>query len=211
MPPTRARMLLTRVRRTSCANSPQRRSIQSWTASSCPVGPGSSVSSFTNSNTNSTSTGRFFADSMASIRPASTAAIAACTLPCLNIGCANCISRMQPEAPHRHGARIPVPADKKAYPHYAIWAVPPDQVSTGTISGGTGSGAQISEPHDWPPQTVQECTRRHRPPAGRLHRLDLERVFTAGHDQSPSRQNNAPRVVHAVFDGDNRCLMDLDR
>ena len=32
--------------------------------------------------------------------------------------------------------------------------------------------------------------------------------FTAGHDQSPSRQDNAPRVVHAVFDGDNRCLMD---
>src|SRR5215213_9918532 len=48
-------MLFTRVRRTSCANPAQRRSIQSWTASSCPVGPGNSLSSFTNSNTNSTS------------------------------------------------------------------------------------------------------------------------------------------------------------
>ena len=42
----------------------------------------------------------------------------------------------------------------------------------------------ISKSNDRRPQTVQVRARRHRSPACWLNRLDLERFFTAGHDQS---------------------------
>ena len=217
MPPTRARMLFTRVRRTSCANSLQRRSTHSWTASSCPVGPGNSVSSFTNSNTSSISQSHCLVDGTCRAygQPRSTA-IADGTPPrelLISKAASDCrgtIPRRCPASAARrpkkplgqigHRARLrirnlirirrfqrlPLPQSTWQWDPRAILSLRSLSISRRNWHDQRRHLLRrpgVSESPDRCPQAVQVRGRRHRPPACRFHGLDLERIFTADHDQ----------------------------